>query len=188
MMANLCPSVVLLAGLLAASVQLRAVDGAIVRPLEPSGAANLLLFIASDCPVANGYAPDIQRICTAYARNGVNCLLVYEDVGVTAEAVRKHLSDYRYVGVRAVVDADGQLARRLGASVTPEAAVVDRDGKTRYRGRIDDRYVALGRQRRTVTSHDLQAALDLLVAGKPVAIAQTTAIGCFIVPPDLRRN
>ena len=179
---------VILTSLLAASVQLRAVDGTVVRPLEPSGAANLLLFIASDCPISNGYAPEIQRICGAYAPNGVRCLLVYEDVGVTPDAVCKHLTDFRYAPLPAAIDADGQLARRVGASVTPEAAIVDRQGATRYRGRIDNLYATFGRQRRIVTEHDLQAALDLVVAGKPVAVPETTAIGCFIVPPDMRRK
>ena len=37
-------------------------------------------------------------------------------------------------------------------------------------------------------SDDLQNALDALVAGKPVAAPATEAIGCFIVPPELRRK
>jgi hypothetical protein len=49
-----------------------------------------------------------------------------------------------------------------------------------YRGRIDDRYVDLGRERPQPTSHDLESALIALIAGKPVAVRETRAIGCIL--------
>src|SRR4051812_13136377 len=57
--------------------QIRAIDGTVLHPLEPSGVANVLFFVSTDCPVANGYAPEIQRICGAYAGKGIACSLVY---------------------------------------------------------------------------------------------------------------
>jgi redoxin len=177
----------LLAALIAAGPQIRTVDGAVLRPLAPAGAANVLLFIATDCPISNGYAPEIQRICREYAPKGVNCALVYDDVRVTTDAARKHLADYRYEGITAAIDKDGALARQIGATVTPEAAVVDRAGAVRYRGRLDNRYASLGKPRRVVTAHDLVDALDAVLSGKPVAAPETTPVGCFIVPPDMRR-
>jgi len=177
----------LLAALIAAGPQIRTVDGAVLRPLAPSGAANVLFFVATDCPISNGYAPEIQRICRAYAPKGVSCALIYEDVGVTTDAVRKHLADYRYEGMAAAIDKDGTIAQKLGTTVTPEAAVVDHAGAVRYRGRLDNLYAALGKPRRVVTVHDLQDALESVLSGKPVAAPETTPIGCFIVPPDMRR-
>jgi DNA-binding transcriptional LysR family regulator len=178
----------LLAAFAAAPVQIRSLDGTALRPMEPAGAANVLFFVATDCPIANGYAPEIQRICRAYASKGVSCALIYEDVGVAPDAVRKHLAEYRYAGATAAIDADGALASRVGSTVTPEAIVVDRRGAIRYRGRIDNLYAALGRPRRVVTAHDLQDALDAVVAGKAVATPETTPVGCYIVPLDMRRK
>jgi hypothetical protein len=180
---------VCLASLLAASLEIRSVDGTLLRPFEPAAAANVLVFVATDCPISNGYAPELQRICGAFAPKGVSCVLLYEDASVTADAVRKHLAEYRYPsGTAAAIDADGALARRAGASVTPEVAVIDRRGAIRYRGRIDNQYEAFGRPRRVVTMHDLQDALEAVVEGKRVAAAETTPIGCFIVPSGLRRR
>ena len=88
----------------------------------------------------------------------------------------------------ATIDADGSLAVRVGATITPEVAVVDRAGAVRYRGRIDNKYVALGRARRTVTAHDLTDALDAVIAGKTVAVRETQAVGCVIVTPEMRRK
>ena len=174
--------------LIAALLQVREPGGAGVRPFEPAGAANVLFFVASDCPISNGYAPEIQRVCGAYAPHGVRCLLVYEDPDLTAAAMRAHLDEYRYGAMPAAIDADGRIAARAGATITPEVAVVDGAGAVRYRGRIDNKYESLGRQRRNVTVHDLTGALDAVVARRPVAVAGTQAIGCAIVPPDLRRK
>jgi hypothetical protein len=174
--------------LVAGSLQLRGVNGEMVRPLEPAGVANVLLFVATDCPVSNTYAPEIQRVCAAAAAKDIHCTLVYEDPGVTADRVRHHLDEFRYKGLPAVIDADGSLAARMRATITPEAIVVDRSGAVSYRGRIDNFYAALGRPRQVVTSHDLQDALDTLAAGRPVTPHDAPAIGCYIVPANLRRQ
>lgn len=177
-----------LLALTAGSLQIRAIDGTFLRPLDPAGVANVLFFVSTDCPVSNAYSPEIQRICAAYAGKGVGCSLIYEDLGVTASDVRKHLDDHRYVQMPAAIDGDGALAGRLRASLTPEAVVVDRGGAIRYRGRIDNLYAALGRPRQAATSHDLQNALDAIVAGRTVATSETQAVGCYIVSSDLRRK
>ena len=75
----------------------------------------------------------------------------------------------------------GQLA---GATVTPTAVVLDREGAVRYRGRIDDFYAALGKPRRQATTHELRDALDAVLAGKPVAVPEAKALGCYIVSPE----
>jgi DNA-binding transcriptional LysR family regulator len=162
------------------------IDGGVLRPLEPAGIANVLFFVATDCPISNAYAPEIQRICGAYEARGIGCALIYEEARLTADDARKHLDQYRYRRMPAAVDRDGALAARVHASVTPEAVVVDRHGAIRYRGRIDNLYAALGRPRQVVTAHDLQDALNAVVAGRGVAAAETEAVGCYIVPSDLR--
>jgi hypothetical protein len=179
---------VLLAVVLAASLEIRGVAGGLLRPLEPAAAANVLIFTATDCPVSNGYAPEIQRVCAAYATRGVQCMLIYEDVDATAGAVRAHMTEYRYDKLPAAVDTGGAVASRVGATVTPEVAVIDRAGAVRYRGRIDNRYEAIGRPRQVVTAHDLTGALDAVLSGRAVAAPVTPAIGCYIVPPEMRRK
>ena len=88
----------------------------------------------------------------------------------------------------AAIDADGALASRVHASITPEAVVVDRRGAIRYRGRIDNFYAALGRPRQSVTAHDLRDALGAIAAGRMVASPETEPVGCYIVPRDVRRQ
>jgi len=144
--------------------------------------------VATDCPVSNAYAPEIQRVCAAYRSKGVGCALVYEDPHVTPADVRRHVGEHGYQNIPAAIDADASVAVRVQASVTPETVVIDRAGAVRYRGRIDNFYVAFGRSRQVVTVHDLRDALDAVLAGKPVAAPVTEPIGCFIVPASQRHH
>jgi mono/diheme cytochrome c family protein len=68
--------------------------------------------------------------------------------------------------------------------VTPEVFVLDAARVVRYRGRIDDAYATRIRKRPEARSHDLTAALDAVLAGKPVPAPMTAAIGCAIVRPQ----
>jgi hypothetical protein len=160
--------------------QLRDVDGAVRDPFRPASKANVLIFVSSDCPISNGYAPEIQRLCGDGKAQGVTCTLVYEDPAIDAAAVRSHRDQFRYRDMPAVIDANAALARRAKATVTPQAVVVDRDGAVQYRGRIDNQYVALGKPRRVVTVHDLGDAMAAVIAGRPIVQAETEAVGCFI--------
>jgi thiol-disulfide isomerase/thioredoxin len=150
-----------------------------------AGKTSVLFFISSDCPISNSYAPEIQRLCSEYGNKGVGCSLVYEDVGLDATSMRKHLNEYRYDGIPAVIDSNRKIANRVKATITPEAVVMDSKGGIRYRGRIDNFYAALGKPRQQVTAHDLRDALDAVLAGKPVPNPETKALGCYIVPPDI---
>ena len=166
--------------LLSSAAQMRDVDGTARDLFAPAGTANVLVFVASDCPISNGYAPEIQRICRDYRTKGVACSLVYEDMSIDAAHVRAHRDAYGYKGIAAVIDVDGAIAKRAAATVTPQAVIVGPAGIVKYRGRIDNQYVALGKPRRVVTVHDARDALDALLAGRPVAHPDTEAFGCFI--------
>ena len=163
-----------------ASAQVRDLDGRPLNPFAPADKAHVLFFVATDCPVSNSYAPEIQRLCKAYDAKGVSCSLSYEDGRIDVAGVRKHLADFGYQDIPASIDATRSLADRVHATITPEAFVIDARGQIRYRGRIDNFYTSLGKTRQVVTEHDLSNALDAVLSGRPVARAKTEAIGCFI--------
>jgi hypothetical protein len=166
-----------------ASPAIRDLEGHLRRPFEPAGKASVLLFVTSDCPIANSYAPEIQRVCRAHAPKGVECLLLYEDLGIDETAARRHLAADRYGPMTAALDVERAIAGAALASMTPEAVVIDHAGAIRYRGRIDNSYVDLGRRRPSATVHDLRDAIDAVLAGRSVARPHTEGFGCFITPP-----
>ena len=80
---------------------------------------------------------------------------------------------------RFLKDVGNELADRLGVERTPEVFVLDADRVVRYRGRVDDQF-GFGVHRPAPTRRDLAAALDDLLAGRPVATPRTEPVGCRI--------
>lgn len=112
--------------------------------------AIVLFFVATDCPISNAYAPEIRRIEVQYAPRGMSFYSVYADPAQTLANALKHAGEYGLPG-QVRLDPAHRLARKVGATVTPEAAVLSPDGRLLYRGRIDDLYVGFGKRRETAT-------------------------------------
>jgi thiol-disulfide isomerase/thioredoxin len=154
--------------------------GQTVNPFQAEDARALVfLFLATDCPISNRYAPEIKRLQARFAARGVAFRLVYPNPDTTAEEVKAHLKDYGY-SLGALRDPQHALVKFAGATVTPEAAVFAPDGRLLYRGRIDDRFPALGTERAAPTQRDLEQALMAVLKGQPVAQRLTRAVGCYI--------
>jgi hypothetical protein len=174
------------ASLSGASLAIQDVNGVPRFPLNPEGKASVLFFITSDCPISNSYAPEIQRICSDYASKKVSCDLVYVDPDMKTADVKKHLAEYGYSQIPAILDSTQKLVHAAGATITPQAAIVSPSGQVQYLGRIDNVYAALGKRRPEATEKDLRKALDEILSGKPVSTPQTKAIGCYIPPPGVK--
>ena len=151
--------------------------------LSPHGEkAVVLLFVRSDCPVSNRYAPELERLYEKYSSQGVDFHLIYPEAGLTAGAMEKHRKEYGYT-IPAVLDARHEYVARAEIRVTPEAAVFV-SGQLIYTGRIDDWYADIGQPKRKAARHDLDEVLAAVVAGKTVALRRTKAIGCAIENPQ----
>jgi thiol-disulfide isomerase/thioredoxin len=139
-----------------------------------------LVFVGNGCPSVKAYAEELNRLHRLYGPRGVQLVAVNannaslspsDTLPQMIQAAREWQWDFPYVK-----DADGALARACGATTTPHAFVFDGQRRLRYRGRIAD-----SRQPSTATSHDLGNALEDLVAGRPVGMADAPALGCSIV-------
>jgi len=171
-------------------VKIRDVDGGWLTPFQPASRANAIFFVSADCPISNAYAPEIQRLCGQFASQGVGCSLIYEDLPPDVAAARRHLEEYGYRGrgISAAVDGARTIADAARASITPQAVLVDATGAITYRGRIDNRYAALGKPRPQATTHELIDAIGATVSGRPVVTPETQSVGCAIVPADFLRK
>jgi hypothetical protein len=171
-----------------ASVNLAAADptrvldlsGRPVNPLivEPGSVATVLVFTTTDCPIANRYAPEIQRLESRFGQQ-VRFVLVFPVASDSAAVIRTHLKKFAYSS-EAVRDTAQELVKHTGVTISPEVAVLDAKSQVVYRGRIDDRYLELGVQRSQPTVRDLEKALEAVVAGKQVAVRETQAVGCIL--------
>jgi thiol-disulfide isomerase/thioredoxin len=159
---------------------LRDTEGVAHSPNEWAQArAVVLYFVTTDCPLSNGYAPEMNRIDQAYAPRGAIFYAVQGDTTIPDEEVRRHAREYGY-RFPALLDPRQILARLAGATVTPEAAVLSPDGAVLYLGRIDNRVEDFGKTRIEATEFDLRDALDAILSGRPVPHPRTRALGCAI--------
>ncbi len=148
-----------------------------MAPLSAAEPIRVLVFTTTDCPISNRYAPEINRLAARFSGRAT-FVLVYPVATDSPEVIREHHKKFGYA-LESFRDIKHELVKRTGVTVTPEVAVMAGE-RLVYRGRIDDRYVELGRDRVKPTRHDLQDALDALIAGKAIAQPETRAVGCIL--------
>ncbi len=153
------------------------------RPVDPfadrEAKAIVLVFVCTDCPIANRYAPELRRLYEAFREKSVTFWLVYADDTETPGEIRQHLEEYEQT-IPALRDPGHQLVKFCQVSRTPEAVVYSSGHKRQYRGRIDDRFTDYGKSREFASQHDLQTAIEAVLAGQSVPVPETAAIGCDI--------
>ena len=157
------------------------------RPIDPLAHVEakgvVLIFVATDCPIANRYAPEVERLYETYGGRKIAFWLVYADPRDDAAKIAKHFDEYRYK-VTAIRDPQHRLVKRCGVNKTPESVLLGPGGKQLYRGRIDDRFTGYGKSRIAPTRRELEDAIDSVLEGRPVRIASTEVVGCFIPDAD----
>jgi tetratricopeptide (TPR) repeat protein len=150
-----------------------------VPSAQPGPTAVAYIFTTTDCPIANRYAPEVQRLARAFAPHGVRFRLVYVNPRESDATIREHAERFGYA-LETIRDSSHALVKKFGITVTPEAAVTTAQGELLYRGRIDDRYVEIGVDRQHATRHELQDALQAIVDGRRVPVASAPAVGCIV--------
>jgi thiol-disulfide isomerase/thioredoxin len=155
-------------------------DGSTADPFqEASGKPVVLVFVRTDCPVSNRYAPLIQKISSHYEGKAA-FWLVYLGNTASPEKIRQHEGEYGYK-LPALRDPQHALVAQAQVQITPEAAVFDSHHQLVYHGRIDNLYEDVGRARPAATTHELDDAIQAALNGKTPP-RHAPGVGCFI--PD----
>jgi hypothetical protein len=158
------------------------VDGTPADPFqEAAGKPVVLVFVRTDCPISNRYAPLIERISTLYAGK-TGFWLVYLGQTASPERIRRHESEYGYK-LPALRDPQHALVSQSQAQVTPEAAVFDARHRLIYHGRIDNWYEDLGHARPAATTHELNDAIQAALTGKAPPVS-APGVGCYIADTE----
>ncbi len=145
-----------------------------LQQLSEEKTATVVLFLATQCPIATDYAERIVALFDAYAEKDVQFVGInsnkQEPVEEIAEYSEKHGFDFPVLK-----DSGNKIADYFAARRTPEVFLLDKERILRYRGAIDDK-------RDEPTKHYLQTALDLVIAGQeiPEKSKKTRAVGCTI--------
>ena len=74
--------------------------GNAVDPFAAAAKVRVFVFVRTDCPVSNRYAPELKRLNDEFAARGAAFSLVYADPAQTSEGIRQHIEEYKFPGWR----------------------------------------------------------------------------------------
>jgi len=161
--------------------KMKSVDGKDYSIASVAGKkGTLVVFTCNHCPWAKAWESRIVALGNDFTKQGVGVIAInsndpsaYDEDSYATMQDRAKTDKMAYPYV---VDATSNVARAFGASHTPEAFLFDKSGKLVYHGGIDDN----AKEPDQVKDKYLEVALTSVVAGKPVAQAETKALGCGI--------
>jgi peroxiredoxin len=164
-------------GAAAPAFELKTLDGKpfSLADAEKTNSYVVLMFIATQCPYSNAYNDRMRDMAAAYAKKGVLFVGINSNKTESIDEAIAHAKQHGHT-FPILKDPSNKVADLYDATHTPEVYVIAKNGKLVYHGRIDDNSDDVAK----VTSPDLKNALDALLAGQPVARAETKAFGCSI--------
>jgi len=169
-------------GTLAPAFRLRDPHGKLVSSDEFKGTSALLVaFICNHCPYVKHIRSAFADLGSEYQARGVAVVAINSnDAGTYPEdSPAKMAEEIQLAGYTFpyLYDETQDVARAYHAVCTPDLFLFDKDRRLVYRGQFDD---SRPRNDRPVTGADLRAALEAVLAGRPVAEDQKPSVGCSI--------
>jgi len=138
----------------------------------------VVVFTCNSCPVASDYEDRILAFSKKFAGPEGKVGLVAICVNKVPEDQPEKLkarAESREFNFPYLYDETQAIGKAFGAAFTPEFFVLDKDRKVAFMGGMDDSSLE-----ETVKSQFLVPAVEALLAGKPVEVAETPAIGCRV--------
>jgi len=161
---------------------LNAVNGKTVSLSDFAGApALVVIFMCNHCPFVKHLADPLAAFAKEYQAKGVAV------VGISSNEIENFPQDgpqemaaeakARGYSFPYLFDETQEVAQAYHAACTPDFYLFDGKLKLVYRGQFDDSRPNSGIK---ITGKDLRAAVDAVLAGKPVPADQKPSIGCNI--------
>jgi peroxiredoxin len=143
--------------------------------------ALLIMFICRHCPYVKHVEQEIARIGKDYQDTKLGILAISSnDPGTYPDDAPGQLKDmakrldFRFPFC---FDEQQEIAKAYKAACTPDFYLFDGQRRLVYRGQLDDSRPG---NNKPVTGRDLRAAIEAVLAGKPVDGNQRPSIGCSI--------
>ncbi len=179
---------ILAIGAKAPDFSLPGIDGKNHTLAEYSAAKVLaIVFTCNHCPTAQLYEGRIKKLADDYTGKGVTLVAIepndatairldelgYTDVSDSLDEMKTR-AEYRHYNFPYLYDGETQsVSNAYGPVATPHIFLFDHDRILRYQGRIDN-----SQRESLVKTQDARAALDAMLAGKPVEVDHTGVFGC----------
>ena len=136
--------------------------------------ATVVLFLATQCPIATDYAERIVALVETYNEKDVQFVGINSNKQEKVEEITEYSEKHGFE-FPVLKDPENKIADYFGARRTPEVFLLDAERVLRYAGAIDN-------SPKEPTKHYLRDALDLVITGKdiPKSAKKTRAVGCTI--------
>ena len=143
--------------------------------------ALLVMFICRHCPYVKHVEQEISRIGKDYHDTKLGLIAIssndpahYPD---DAPEQLKEMAQRLQFGFPFCFDDTQAVAKAYKAACTPDFYLFDAERRLVYRGQLDDSRPS---NNKPVTGRELRAAIEAVLAGKPVDRTQKPSIGCSI--------
>ncbi|HKY21252.1 MAG TPA: thioredoxin family protein [Vicinamibacterales bacterium] len=141
----------------------------------------LVMFICRHCPFVKHVQDELARLGRDYSGRGVGIVAISanDESGFPEDRPEKLAEMSNELGFTFpyLFDETQDVARAYDAQCTPDFFLYDAGHRLVYRGQLDDSRPGSDIP---VTGADLRAALDALIAGRPISENQRASIGCNI--------
>ncbi|HEX5787146.1 MAG TPA: thioredoxin family protein [Woeseiaceae bacterium] len=152
-----------------------------LHSLPDDAPARLVMFICNHCPFVKHVRHELAAIGRDYLPRNVAIAAIssndFAKYPADAPAAMRREAEEAGYPFPYLVDEDQSVARAFRAACTPDFFLFDGERKLVYRGQLDDSRPGNGA---SVDGRDLRAALDAVLAGRPVDQKQKPSIGCNI--------
>lgn len=155
-------------------------DGSVVTLAQAQATPySVVFFLSPECPLCENYSHVIDELRAEVSPDSVAFFGVFPGRYYAKLTIQGFLARY-HPDVSVLLDPDYALTHALGASVTPEAFLLDQAGEILYQGPIDNWIPRLGVKRTVITAHYLRDAIRAVQQGQPVPVADQPPVGCLI--------
>lgn len=158
-----------------ANFQLQDASGTTRALQSYSGNVVVLVFWSFKCPVSLAYDDRIEALQNKYGNKGIVVFGVASGANETEAELRANISNLN-ISISVLLDSEGVLAQKLGATHTPEVFVLDQSAVLRYKGALDNNK-KVGAGGRIAYTED---AIDSILSGRSIMVPETRPFGCTI--------
>jgi peroxiredoxin len=143
--------------------------------------ALLVMFISRHCPYVQHVKHELARLGNDHAAEPLGIVAISSnyvpDYPDDAPERLKEMATELGLNYPICYDETQDVAKAYDAACTPDFFLFDDSRKLVYRGQLDG---ARPRNNVPVTGSDLRAAIDAVLAGRPVDTQQRPSVGCNI--------
>jgi peroxiredoxin len=146
----------------------------------------VLEWLNHECPFVKKHynSGNMQKLQKSSAEKGIVWLSIISSApgkqgNCTPEQADSLTAENKAVPAAVLLDPEGELGRLYGAKTTPHMFIIDAAGILVYNGAIDD-IRSTNVEDIAKAKNYVQAALDEMLAGKPVTIKTSQPYGCTV--------